>query len=184
VADETREERSRRLTESMVAARDGEMYEEWAWAAEQDPDFVEIYANFTNALRGGQLERSIPTKYHELFYIVVLANRGFFWTLSSHMRRALKQGATKQEILEALELAVTPGGAPVMHLGLRALMERSYLWSIGFGLPGLGGTLRVEAGMLDRTPAATLADPRHLGRIAHVPRSGRARRSLPGESTR
>lgn len=123
MTEETREQRAQRLIDSMVEARDGEMYEEWAWATEQDPDFIEIYANFTNALRGGQLERSIPTKYHELFYIVVLAQRGFYWTLTSHMRRALKQGATKQEILEALELAVTPGGAPVMHLGLRALMD-------------------------------------------------------------
>ena len=121
--NESKSERAERLIESMFEARDGEMYEEWAWAAEQDPDFVEVYAEFTNALRGGKIERSIPTKYHELFYIVVLANRGFYWTLTSHMRRALKQGATKQEILEALEFAVTPGGAPVMHLGLRALMD-------------------------------------------------------------
>ena len=123
MSEETREERVQRIITSMTEARGGEMYEEWAWAAEQDPDFVEIYANFTNALRGNTIERQIPTKYHELFYIVVLANRGFYWTLTSHMRRALAQGATKQEILEALELAVTPGGAPVMHLGLRALMD-------------------------------------------------------------
>lgn len=123
VHEETREERVERLITSMSEARSGEMYEEWAYAAEQDPDFVEVYANFTNALRGNQIERVIPKKYHELFYIVVLANRGFYWTLTSHMRRALKQGATKQEILEALEFAVTPGGAPVMHLGLRALMD-------------------------------------------------------------
>lgn len=118
-----RSERSQRIIDSMNEARDGEHYGEWSYAAEQDPDFMEHYAAFSNALRKPTMERAIPAKYHELFYIVILAYRGFHWTLASHMRRAIKLGATKQEILEALEFAVTPGGAPVMHLGLRALME-------------------------------------------------------------
>lgn len=121
--EETPEQRRERIIDSMTRARDGEMYEEWEWAVGQDPDFLEVYADFTNACRSPQWERAIPAKYHELIYLVILAYRGFHWTLKSHMRRAIKLGATKREILEAFELAVTPGGAPVMHMGLRALME-------------------------------------------------------------
>lgn len=116
-------EKKRKIREAMTSARDGEMYPEWEWAVDQDPNFLAAYAEFSNIARKPPFERALPIKYAELIYIVILSMRGFHWTLASHMRRAMSYGATKQEILEALEAAVTPGGAPVMHLGLRALME-------------------------------------------------------------
>ncbi len=39
------------------------------------------------------------------------------------MKRALRLGATKQELLEAVESSIVPGGAPTFSTGLRALMR-------------------------------------------------------------
>jgi len=35
----------------------------------------------------------------------------------------LKHGATKQELIETLETAMIPGGAPTLGTGLKALMK-------------------------------------------------------------
>jgi len=39
------------------------------------------------------------------------------------MKRALKFGATKEELLEAVETSIVPGGAPTFSIGLKALMR-------------------------------------------------------------
>jgi alkylhydroperoxidase/carboxymuconolactone decarboxylase family protein YurZ len=120
--DET-EARRARIVESMRAARGGKMYEEWEWAVGLDPDFLEVYANFSNTCWSPPYERALEPKFRELIAIVLLSNRGFHWSLAAHIRRARRIGASWQELIEALESAVIPGGAPVMHLGLTFLMQ-------------------------------------------------------------
>jgi len=41
----------------------------------------------------------------------------------AHMRRAVQHGATKRELLEAVEAAAVPGGGPTLSAGVKALME-------------------------------------------------------------
>jgi len=43
--------------------------------------------------------------------------------LVAHMERAIRFGATKEEIFEVLETCLVPGGAPTFHRGLGALLE-------------------------------------------------------------
>ena len=39
------------------------------------------------------------------------------------MRRAVQHGATKRELLEAIQSAAVPGGGPTLSSGVMALME-------------------------------------------------------------
>lgn len=39
------------------------------------------------------------------------------------MRRAVAHGATKRELLEAVQSAAVPGGGPMFSVGTRALMQ-------------------------------------------------------------
>jgi len=43
--------------------------------------------------------------------------------LVAHMKRAIRLGATKEELFEVLETCLVPGGAPTFHRGLSALLE-------------------------------------------------------------
>ena len=39
------------------------------------------------------------------------------------MRRAIERGATKRELLEAVQSAAVPGGGPTFSTGAQALMQ-------------------------------------------------------------
>jgi len=39
------------------------------------------------------------------------------------MKRAIRLGATKEELFEVLETCMVPGGAPTFHRGVSALLE-------------------------------------------------------------
>jgi alkylhydroperoxidase/carboxymuconolactone decarboxylase family protein YurZ len=43
--------------------------------------------------------------------------------LLAHIKRAIQHGATKRELLEAMESAAVPGGGPTFATGVRALMQ-------------------------------------------------------------
>lgn len=53
----------------------------------------------------------------------ILAFRGLIDAVYEHCKRALRLGATKQELLDAIETSLVPGGAPVFGTGPRALMR-------------------------------------------------------------
>ena len=56
--------------------------------------------------------------------IALLAFRGAEKAgLVAHMKRAIRLGATREEIFEVLETCLVPGGAPTFHRGLTALIE-------------------------------------------------------------
>ena len=61
-------------------------------------------------------------KYRELVEAVILGFKGYP-SLGLHVRRALREGATMQEVLEAFEVATVPGGMPVLHYALPFLIE-------------------------------------------------------------
>jgi alkylhydroperoxidase/carboxymuconolactone decarboxylase family protein YurZ len=120
MSDDDRSERAEALIARMKAAR-GYMYPEWEFAARQDPDFVETY-NRIYELGLGE-GRHVPAKVREFVAIALLAFRGGDQGgLVAHMQRALRLGATREELFEVLETCLIPGGAPTFHRGVKALL--------------------------------------------------------------
>ncbi len=108
------------LIEKMKKDR-GYIYPEWEFAARSDPDFVEAYNNlYRAALNDG---RALDAKTRELIALGILAYRGEVDAVVAHIRRAMRLGATRQEVLEAVETAIIPGGAPTFFVGLQGIMK-------------------------------------------------------------
>jgi AhpD family alkylhydroperoxidase len=92
-----------------------------SYVAKKDPDFMEAYNNlYNNGLRAG---KALPVKTRELVAIAILAYRTRDDGVYEHMKRALRHGATKQELLEAIETTIIPGGGPTFDTGIRALLR-------------------------------------------------------------
>ena len=109
------------LIARMKKAR-GYIYPEWEFAARQDPEFVETY-NRIYELGLGE-GKHVSAKVREFVAIALLAFRGAEKTgLVAHMERAIRFGATREELFEVLETCLIPGGAPTFHRGLSALLE-------------------------------------------------------------
>src|SRR3989442_2219413 len=121
MAEQSTSQRAEALIAKMKAAR-GYIYPEWEFAARQDPEFVETY-NRMYELGLGE-GRHVSAKVREFVAIALLAFRGADPDgLVAHLQRAIRFGATREEIFEVLETCLAPGGAPPFHPGLRALME-------------------------------------------------------------
>jgi alkylhydroperoxidase/carboxymuconolactone decarboxylase family protein YurZ len=115
------EARADALIAKMKAAR-GYIYPEWEFAARQDPEFVETYNRIYELGLGEGTH--VSAKVREFIAIALLAFRGSDRAaLVAHMQRAMRFGATREEIFEVLETCLIPGGAPTFHRGLSALME-------------------------------------------------------------
>jgi len=99
----------------------GYIYPEWEFAARTDPDFVEAYNNlYRAALNDGQ---ALNAKTRELVALGILAYRRDVNGVKAHILRAMRLGATTEELLEAIETTIIPGGAPTFFVGLSALMQ-------------------------------------------------------------
>jgi AhpD family alkylhydroperoxidase len=119
MSDESVEKRKKALVAAMSEER-GYLPAAWAYMAEKDLDFLEAYNNLYN--RGLTDGKALPIKTRELIAIGILAYRGNTDAVYEHGKRALRHGATKQELLEAIETTIVPGGAPTFGNGMRALM--------------------------------------------------------------
>jgi alkylhydroperoxidase/carboxymuconolactone decarboxylase family protein YurZ len=119
--DKDRTARADALIARMTEAR-GYIYPEWEFAARQDPEFVEAY-NHIYELSLGE-GRHVSAKVREFVAIAVLCFRGAERSgLVAHMKRAMRLGATREELFEVLGTCLVPGGAPTFHRGLSALRE-------------------------------------------------------------
>jgi len=120
MANDDRQARGEALVERMRAAR-GYSYPEWELAARRDPDFAEAYNRlYELALGEGQ---HVSAKVREFVAIALLAFRGVEPSgLVAHMQRAIRLGATREELLEVAESCLVPGGAPTFHRCLTALL--------------------------------------------------------------
>lgn len=100
----------------------GYLYPEWEFVAKHDPDFMERYnAFYREALAK---DEGLAVKYRELVALGILAFRGVSEdALVNHIRRAYQHGATRAEVLGALEATAVPGGAVTFLNGLRALVK-------------------------------------------------------------
>ena len=59
--------------------------------------------------------KELSIKYREMVIIGILAFRGREDGVVAHMRRAVQHGATKRELLEAVQAAAVPGGGPTLR---------------------------------------------------------------------
>jgi alkylhydroperoxidase/carboxymuconolactone decarboxylase family protein YurZ len=119
MVDNKDEKRIKDVIEAMDKAR-GHSSVLWASGARKDADFMEAY----NKLYGLGLSdgKALPVKTRELIAIGILAFRRSE-SVVEHMKRAIRYGATKQELLEAIETTIVPGGAPTFSTGLKALLQ-------------------------------------------------------------
>ena len=121
MSDNDRAMQAEQLIARMKAAR-GYIYPEWELAARMDPDFTDAYNRIYELALGEG--RHVSAKVREFVAIALLAFRGADReSLVAHMRRAIRLGATKEELFEVLEATLVPGGAPTFHRGLSALLE-------------------------------------------------------------
>lgn len=120
MADEKKQEKKQKLIKKMEKER-GYVYPTWLYMVDKDVDFMEAYDNlYERVLTDG---KALPAKTRELIAIALLAFRGQENAVYLHIKRALRLGATKQEIIEAIETTVIPGGAITFQLGVSALMR-------------------------------------------------------------
>jgi alkylhydroperoxidase/carboxymuconolactone decarboxylase family protein YurZ len=91
------------------------------WLAREDPEYAAARQPLSALSIGEGKELSI--KHREMVIIGILAFRGRQEGVVAHMRRAIQHGATKRELLEALQAAAVPGGGPTLSAGVQALMQ-------------------------------------------------------------
>jgi alkylhydroperoxidase/carboxymuconolactone decarboxylase family protein YurZ len=90
------------------------------WLAAEDPEFAAARKPLSALSTGEGKELSV--KYREMVIIGILAFRGRLEGVIAHMRRAVQHGATKRELLEAVQSAGIPGGGPTLSTGVQAIM--------------------------------------------------------------
>lgn len=94
---------------------------EWAWLDAVDPAYDAARRHITSFVWTPR-NPALPVRIRELVASAVLAYRAFP-TLDGHLRRAVREGASLRELLEAMQTAALPGGFPVLHYALRFLSE-------------------------------------------------------------
>ena len=104
-----------------LASERGYHFPTFEWLGQKDPEFEQArldYVRMTYTRPGNEL----PVKYKELVAAAILAFRGYP-SLKLHLGRALREGATLREVLEAMEVASVPGGMASLHFAVDALIE-------------------------------------------------------------
>jgi alkylhydroperoxidase/carboxymuconolactone decarboxylase family protein YurZ len=102
----------------------------WDQLLEWDPDFFEAYLNFSAI---PWRRHVLPPKVKELIYIAIDATATHLYApgLRRHIGNALKLGATREEILEVLELISVVGihacnlGVPILAEELKKMKRRA-----------------------------------------------------------
>ena len=95
-------------------------YPFWEWVAREDPEYVRARQPLSELSIGEGKELSV--KYREMVVIGILAFRGRLEGVIAHMRRAVQHGATKRELIEAVQAASVPGGGPTLSTGVQGVM--------------------------------------------------------------
>jgi 4-carboxymuconolactone decarboxylase len=87
--------------------------------AAEDFDFLKVYNQLIEA--GYTKQRVLDAKTKELIYAVILtAIKASVDHIKAHIKLALDYGATKQEVLEALEICLPSAGVPAFMIGFDA----------------------------------------------------------------
>jgi AhpD family alkylhydroperoxidase len=89
--------------------------------AEVDVDFLEAYERIyeLTAVRKGKL----PPKVREMIVVASVSIGGYLPGIKDHVRRALRLGATKEELVEVFQSAYFHTGALTLVHGMVALID-------------------------------------------------------------
>jgi len=89
--------------------------------AEVDVDFLEAYERIyeLTAVRKGKL----PPKVKEMIVVAAVSIGGYLPGIKDHVRRALRLGATKEELVEVFQSAYFHTGALTLVHGMVALID-------------------------------------------------------------
>ncbi|WP_144630758.1 carboxymuconolactone decarboxylase family protein [Bordetella genomosp. 13] len=95
----------------------------WDQLRELDPEFMEAYLAFRSV---PQRNGPLPQKYKELILVAINAATTHLYGpgVRRHMRNAIKAGATREELLEAIQLT-TVMGIHSCNLAVPILMEET-----------------------------------------------------------
>ena len=119
----TREERVERLLKMIGKYHpdeDGELNKDLSFGAKLDPDFFEGYAQLSWAFFNDKPRHLDPIR-REMVRMLILAFQGRREDLYVHTKKAMRLGATTEQLLEAFEVGFTGGGSHVIMEGLRVL---------------------------------------------------------------
>ncbi len=113
-----------KLLTKMRRQRKGDVHSVFEYLGGIDRTFLQAYNelavlnfNYGNAAKG----RALPAKLKELIAVALLAAvRGN--TTRAHIQKALSHGASRREVVEALEVSMHITGAPSLEFGLSQLM--------------------------------------------------------------
>lgn len=105
-------------TETQRASGDWNPF--WDTLADLDPDYLEAFLAFRAVPQNGPL----PRKYKELIFIAINVATTHLWSSGArrHMQNALKAGASREEILEVIQLTSIMGIHSVT-MGVPILLE-------------------------------------------------------------
>jgi alkylhydroperoxidase/carboxymuconolactone decarboxylase family protein YurZ len=106
-------------TYRQVAKDRGYHFSTFEWLAKHDPDFDRVRLEMVKATYTRK-DGALPPKYRELIACGVLAFRTYP-SLKLHLARALREGASVAEVIQALEMASIPGGMATLHFGIDQL---------------------------------------------------------------
>lgn len=99
----------------------GYMFPTWIFLADKDAEFLKAYNElYQKALNK---RKALPAKIREFVAMAILAYKGRTEAVYEHAKRAMRLGATKQELLEVFQTAMLPSGAPTLTTGLQVLMR-------------------------------------------------------------
>ena len=103
----------------------------WDMLAEMDPDYLEAFLAFRAV---PQKQGPLPQKTKELIFIAINVATTHLWSSGArrHMQNALEAGATKEEILEVIQLTSIMG-IHSMTMGVPILMEEVEKFEAGEG---------------------------------------------------
>jgi alkylhydroperoxidase/carboxymuconolactone decarboxylase family protein YurZ len=88
--------------------------------AEENPEFL---IKWFEARKVFQKKGVLPEKFKEILIMACSAIRLNQTGVELHIRTAMKLGATKQEILEAILCTWLSGGVPSLNISLSSLMK-------------------------------------------------------------
>lgn len=104
-----------------MAAERGYAFPTFHWLGQHDPEFERTRLEYVR-MSYTRPDGALPVKYKELVASAVLAFR-CYPSLKKHLRRAMVEGATLREVLEAMEVASDPGGMATLHFAVDQLIE-------------------------------------------------------------
>lgn len=101
----------------------GYLYPAYEYLVRNDLEYLKAYEGLASLLL--QRNKYLTPKVKELIFIAAIASRSPSdrEAIRNHMKRGLSLGLTREEIMEALEVAMLPAGALALVDGIEVLLQ-------------------------------------------------------------